>query len=254
MNSRLYTGAVAHTRSAPVPNSFEYSVYFCYLDLAELDELDGALRLFGHDRPALVSFWDRDHGARDGSPLRPWIEGVLARAGVDLEGGRVCILTIPRVLHGRFYPVSFWYCFHADGAARAVLAEVQNTYRDHHNYLLHAHGEPFDWARRPTLQKAFYVSPFVRLEDVCYEFRFTSPGDDLSVSVIDRIDGEDLLATTLSLRAEGLTDASLRRTVLRMGPMSARALVLIGWQALKLLVKREGYFQHVPPPTDETSL
>jgi DUF1365 family protein len=42
--------------------------------------------------------------------------------------------------------------------------------------------------------------------------------------------------------------------VLRMGPMSARALLLIHWQAVKLLVKGLKLVDHTPPPTEETSL
>ena len=238
MNSRLYTGTVSHARSTPARNVFRYRVYFCYLDLAELEELDAGLRRFSHNGRALVTFRDADHGPRDGSPLRPWVDALLARAGVDLEGGRVCILSIPRVMGGRFYPISLWYCFHADGTPLAVLAEVQNTFRDHHNYLLHHHGEPIDWSERPTAAKAFYVSPFVQPEDVLHEFAFSEPADSLSASVFDHIDGSTVLTASLSLHAEDLTDANLARAVLRLGPMSARALVLIHWQALKLLFKR----------------
>ena len=60
----------------------------------------------------------------------------------------MCLLTFPRVLGFGFYPVSFWYCFHADGTPRAVLAEVHNTFGGHHNYLLHNHGDEFDWQSR----------------------------------------------------------------------------------------------------------
>ena len=41
------------------------------------------LRFFSHNRWNLFGFLDRDHGARDGTPLRPWLEGCLAAAGLD---------------------------------------------------------------------------------------------------------------------------------------------------------------------------
>jgi len=254
VNSRIYKGTVAHQRLWPKRNAFNYGVYYLYLDLAELDELDAALSRFGHNRKALTSLWDADHGLRDGSPLRPWIDDLLARAGIDLEGGRVCVLTFPRVWGFRFYPVSFWYCFHADGTPRAVLAEVQNTYRDHHNYLLHNNGEPYDWDMRPEHDKAFFVSPFIQLENVRYRFAVSEPGQELSVALQDYVDGSLLLTTTLSLDALPLTDAGLSRAVWSMGPISARALVLIHWQALKLLLKRVGLYAHTEPPGEETSL
>jgi DUF1365 family protein len=254
MNSRFYTGTVAHARTLPVRNRFTYGVYFCYLDLAELDDLDDSLQRFGHNRKALVSFYDADHGPHDGSPLRPWLDALLTQVRVDLEGGQVCILTIPRVLGERFYPVSFWYCFHRDGTPRAILAEVRNTFGDHHNYLIHEYGQPLSWDMHPEKRKAFYVSPFVQREDVDHLFGFTAPGDTVSVTVNDRIDGKIVLGTTLSLKAEELTDRALIRAVLRMGPMSARALVLIHWQALKLFAKRAPFFPHTPPPDEEVSL
>jgi len=254
VNSRLYKGTVAHARIRPKKNAFEYGVYYLYLDLAELDSLDSSLSKFGHNRKALASFWDVDHGPRDGTPLRPWIDGVLASAGIDLEGGRVCVLTFPRVMGSRFYPVSFWYCYHADGTPRAVLAEVQNTYRDHHNYLLHNNGARYSWETRPEHTKAFFVSPFVQLEDVRYRFSVTEPGDKLTVSLQDYVEGSLLLKTTLSLHAFPLTDESLSQTIWRTGPIAIRALILIHWQALKLLFKRVGIYPHTPPPAEETSL
>ena len=95
-----------------------------------------------------------DHGS---TPL-------LARANIDLEGGRVCLLTFPRVLGFGFYPVSMWYCFHADGTPRAVLAEVHNTFGGRHNYLLHNCGDVFDLGSKPTVDKVFSVSPFIPMD------------------------------------------------------------------------------------------
>jgi hypothetical protein len=254
MRSRLYTGRVRHERTRPARNSFRYPVYYLALDLDELDELDASLTRFSHNRGNLVSFWDSDHGPRDGSSLRAWIEAIAARASVDLTGGSVLLLTFPRVLGARFFPVSFWYCFGADGDPRAVLAEVHNTYRDRHNYLLHNHGAPFDWGSRPRAVKAFYVSPFVQTEDVEYEFSFTEPGERLSVAIRDLVSGPLMLTASIALEAQDLTDRALTREVFRHGPVSVVALIRIHWQALKLALKRVPFYKHQPPPAEETSL
>lgn len=254
MKSRLYTGWVAHERVRPARNAFRYPVYYLGIDLSELDELDANLRRFSHNRANLVSFWDRDHGARDGTPPRPWIDALLARAGIDLAGGRVMLLTFPRILGARFFPVSFWYCFTADDTPVAVLAEVHNTYRDHHNYLLHNGGAPFDWDALPTSVKAFYVSPFIQREDVTYEFAFSEPAEELSVTIRDLVSGPLMLTAAISLTAYEITDAVLLRTVLRHGPISIVALIRIHWQAVRLALKRVPFFPHTPPPAEETSL
>jgi hypothetical protein len=71
-----------------------------------------------------------------------------------------------------FNPVSFWFCHDRDGALRAVLAEVRNTFGDHHNYLVaHADQRPITAADTLTARKIFHVSPFFPVAGE-YRFRF----------------------------------------------------------------------------------
>ncbi len=252
VHSRLYVGTVAHDRRIPRANRFRYGIYYLYVDLDELELLDESLRLFSVDRANLVTLRTRDHGPRDGSAWRPWVDATLARAGIDLERGPVRLLTFPRVLGFKFYPVSFWYCFHADGTPRAVLAEVQNTFGDHHNYLLHNGGDVFDWQSAPEMVKVFHVSPFIEM-DARYEFRFSEPGEQLSVSLLDFVKGPLLLIAAVSLTARPLTDAALLRAIARYGPMSARAWLFIHYQALRLFAKRIRYVPRTEPPAEETT-
>lgn len=256
MRSRLTTGEVTHARRGPgsIRNSFAYPIYYLFADLDELETLDHALRRFSYNRPDLVSFWDRDHGPRDGTALRPWIEKICSRVGIDLTGGHVMLLTFPRILSIRFYPVSFWYCYSADGMVRAVLAEVHNTFRDRHSYLLHDQGAPFDFGRVHTATKAFYVSPFIQVPDVTYEFELSEPSNTLSVRITDVLEGEHLLSASIDLKLQALTDTSLARTVSKHGPISAVALFRIHWQALKLLAKGAPFHPHEAPPDEEVSL
>jgi len=249
----LYTGVTAHRRRGPVENAFRYGIYFLYADLEAFADISDRLRLFSHNATNLVSLWDRDHGPRDGSPLRPWIDALLARVDVELEGGAVRLLTFPRVLGTRFYPASFWYCLHQDGTLRAVLAEVSNTFHQHHNYLLHHHGEPLRWGATETATKVFYVSPFIGM-DGRYDFTFSEPDERLSISILDTVDGAPLLTAGLALQRRPLTDAALLAAVLRYGPMSARAWVLIRRQAVGLIRKGLKYSRPGPLPEQETSL
>lgn len=252
VHSKIYVGTVAHERKSPRVNRFRYGVYFIYADLDELEALGASLRLFSVDRPNLFSLRLKDHGPRDGSPWRPWIDTTLARAGIDLEGGPVRLLTFPRVFGFKFYPVSFWYCFHADGTCRAVLAEVQNTFGDHHNYLLHNGGAVYDWRGAPEKVKVFHVSPFIEM-DAHYRFHVSEPAERLSVSIFDYVKGPLLLVAAVSLGARPLTDGQIIKTFLRFGPMSARAWLLIHFQAVRIIAKRIKYVPRTEPPAEETT-
>lgn len=248
----LYVGKVGHTRTRPRHNAFRYGLYFVWVDIDAVDPLDDSLRFFSHNDGGLFSLHDVDHGPRDGSALRPWIDGVLARAGIDTRGGPVMLLAFPRVFGGRFYPVSFWYCYHPDGSVRAILAEVNNTFKQHHNYVLHNDGDPIDWRRRLHATKVFHVSPFIPM-DARYEFEFSPPGARLAVSLLDVVEGSPLLLAQVKLERRPLTDARILRTLFRYGPMSARAWILIRWQALRLLRLRIRYLRKPPLPAQDTT-
>lgn len=251
--SALYVGRVAHERLRPKRNRFSYGVCFVYVDVDELEELDGRLRLFSHNRGNLVSLRDSDHGARDGSPLRPWIDSVLARAGMDLEGGTVHLLAFPRMLGLGFFPVSLWFCRHRDGRLRAVLAEVNNTFGQHHGYLLHQDGAPLSDPVELEARKVFYVSPFIGME-ARYRFHITEPGEHASVRIFDDVEGERLLVAEVTLERVPLDDRALRALVVRFQSMSARALLFIHWQAVRLVAKGIRLVPKPPLPEQEVSM
>ena len=79
------------------------------------------------------------------------------------DAGKVLLLTGLRHLGYGFNPLSLWYCEHADGRPRAVIAEVNNTFGEHHFYLLANAGEPLDWPVRDVATKCFYVSPLMKV-------------------------------------------------------------------------------------------
>ena len=73
LRSGLYLGSVMHVRFKPKRHQFRYRIASLLLDLDELDEIQSRLRLFSVNRRNLFSFYERDHGARDGSPVKPWV-------------------------------------------------------------------------------------------------------------------------------------------------------------------------------------
>jgi hypothetical protein len=85
----------------------------------------------------------------------------------------------------------------ANGALRAVLAEVRNTFGDHHNYLVaHADQRPITAADTLTARKIFHVSPFFPVAGE-YRFRFDLSAARRRVVLDYWLDGERVLATSL---------------------------------------------------------
>ena len=169
MRSGLYTGTLMHARREPVDNVFRYPVSFAMLDLDELAELDRRLRLFSVNRPNVVSLYDRDHFDDDGLPLKEKVLAFLRREGIALDGGRIVVLTQLRVLGYVFNPVSFYWCYRADGGLECMIAELNNTFGERLPQLLRGPGPEYDHAKR------LHVSPFMRL-DQSYRYRFSEPG------------------------------------------------------------------------------
>jgi DUF1365 family protein len=76
------------------------------------------------NRAALYSFYEADHGDRDGSSLRMYAQRRAAERGIDLTGGRVLLLCYPRLLGYTFNPLSVYFCFGADGRLALIIYEV----------------------------------------------------------------------------------------------------------------------------------
>ncbi|MEJ2120102.1 MAG: DUF1365 domain-containing protein [Alphaproteobacteria bacterium] len=232
LQSCFYFGAVMHRRLRPVRHRFAYRVFSCLIDLDELEAL-GRLRFFGHNRFNLMSFHDRDHGPRDGSPLRPWIEARLAGAGIDIAGGPVRLLCFPRVLGYVFNPLSIWFCYHADGRLRAILYEVSNTFGERHSYLILVRRVDADKTIAQSCAKAFHVSPFLPLAGR-YAFRLRAPDARLAI-VIREEDGKGpVMVAAQNGRRRPFTPATVLHAFVRYPLMTLKVIAAIHFEALRL--------------------
>lgn len=250
MTSALYHSRVMHKRLRPFGHRFSYRVFSLWLDLDALDETADRLRLLSHNRFNLFGFHNRDHGPRDGSPLRPWVDGVLAEAGIDLGGGSVHLLCFPRILGYVFNPLSLYFCRDATGRLAAVLYQVGNTFGEQHCYLLPV--SPDRPATAPIVQgcaKKFHVSPFIGM-DAHYAFRLTEPDERLSILIRETVPEGPLLVATMIGRRAPLTDGALLRAFVARPLMTLKVITAIHWQALRLWRKGATFHRRPPPPRD----
>ena len=231
---RLYRGDVMHMRLQPFAHRFRYRVTTLLLDIDRLEETASQLRLFSVDRVNLVAFHRRDHGARDGSALRPWVEARLAEAGRPTPA-RILLLSMPRLFGYAFNPLSVFFCYDAAGRLESVVYEVKNTFGDQHPYALAAEAEA-DGAARHDQPKEFFVSPFIGM-DQTYRFTIRPPGARLAIRIKQADARGDYLIATQNGAAVPLTDRALARLALGTPWAALKVVAAIHWQALRLFLK-----------------
>ena len=238
--SALYRGTLEHVRTRAPAQRFLHELYMLYLDLDELPEL-ACPPVFGVEAPGLLSFRRRDYFGSKREPLK---RAVLDRVERELgrrPQGPVRLLTQARSLGPAFNPVSFYYCFGADGASlEAVLAEITNTpWGERHAYVVPGNGA----GARAEFEKSFHVSPFLPPEQR-YVWRLSAPASHLVVNMSNQAGGETSFRATLVLRRSELRMETLARAALGRPFMSARVLLWIYRHALELALRGAPFYPH----------
>lgn len=246
MKSALYEGRVRHRRFVPVEHSFEYRIFYAYLDLDELPHVLDRLPGWSARRPAIARFAREDHLGEPHTPLDEAVrDAVESQCGTRPEGP-IRLLTLPRTLGVAFNPVSFFYCHRLDGSLGHILAQVDNTpWGERHCYAVDVARDDLGKGRamRFRVPKAFHVSPFHPMAQE-YEWRFTEPGRSLVVHMENRQADSILGDATLTLARKPLTQKNAALTLARHPAMAVTVLGGIYAQAARLWWKGTPYHPH----------
>jgi hypothetical protein len=70
-----------------------------------------------------VADHETDQGDGSATPLRVQAERHLSEAGIDIAGGPIRLLCMPRTLGYCFNPLSIFFCYGADGSLAAVICQ-----------------------------------------------------------------------------------------------------------------------------------
>lgn len=234
-SSALYRGTLRHSRRANRPHAFAYRTYQLLLNLDRVPHLAAALWPLGYNRPALTTFYDRDHLHAGSLAVRSKLDRLLDRAGLPHPGGATLLLTNLRVLGYVFNPVSFFYCLDPDQHLRLVVAEVNNTFGERHCYVL-PDLRPTRGGVLAETDKVFHVSPFFPIAGQ-YRFTFTPPNQQLEVRIELRREGALEFWASFAARRHPLTSWTLLRALVELPLMPMRIVAAIHWQALLLWCK-----------------
>lgn len=244
MESALYVGRLRHRRFAPKEHSFEYPVFLSMLDVDRIPEIMRRSPLSSYGRWNVASYFERDHFGDPAKSLRERIEAEAQRNNIALPDGKIFLLTHLRYFGYVFNPVSFYYFYDLQGRLRQMLAEVNNTFGESHNYWLTPENERKAAAgRRYTSPKRMHVSPFMGM-DLDYDWIFTEPGEWLVAHMNTLQGGKPFFDATLQLQRREWTRPGLHRVLAAYPLMTARVIGAIHWEALKLWIKRVPVFTH----------
>ncbi len=247
----ILEGKVMHKRMQPKVHRFVYRVFYLCFSLHEKQALRAPF--FSLNRFNLYSYYDRDHGLKDGSDPGVWLRSILGEYGIDQADGDIILMTQPRVLGYVFNPVSFWFCLDQHGALRAVLAEVNNTFNETHSYLLaHADQRPITQDDILTSDKVFHVSPFLKVEGR-YRFRFAYGEEAIGVWIDYDTEAGETLKTSVVGQRMPITPYKWLTLFVRYPLITLKVIGLIHYQAVRLVMKGIRYIPKPHPPENRVS-
>ncbi len=242
METCIYKGIVTHRRFKPKRHFFSYKTFSVLFDLDELRDLEKNISIFSLNSFNLFSFYNKDHGERDGADLKDWVKSTLKKFDINSKISKIKLLCFPRIFGYVFNPLSIFYCYNNKNELKAILYEVKNTFDEQHTYVF-----PVEESSKIITQncnKRFYVSPFIEMETV-YNFRLMEPKETLSV-FIKQIDANGTLLSACQIgRKENISTKQLLINFLKHPMMTIKIIMAIHFEALRLwkkgvkLVKRK---------------
>ena len=243
--SAIYHGTVRHARYMPKKHRFAYKVFSLLLDIDQLETLSKNLKLFSFNRFNIFSFRTSDHGAKDGSKLRPFIEKILDKEKIKAPDN-ILVMCYPRIFGYVFNPITVYYCLE-NNKISAMIYEVNNTFGEDHIYVVSQ--TDADRPAKHNRRKKLHVSPFISM-DAEYSFTTDIPGDELKVIIREKSNNAPLLLASFIGHRATLNDKELLKAFFRYPLMTMKIVFGIHYEALRLILKGVIFIKR---PTKETS-
>ena len=239
MTSSIYNGTVIHKRFKPKIHFFKYQVFSLLIDLSELKILDQKISFFSYNSFNLISFFDKDHGDRDGSSLIEWVKKNLKENKIISENIKIKLLCYPRIFGYVFNPLSVFYVYDKNEELISILYEVKNTFGEQHTYIFKVENNNL---LQHNCEKKFHVSPFIEM-DCNYFFRILKPTEKISVIIDQYQSNEKILYASQDGIRRDFTSSELIRSYLKHPLMTFKIIIAIHFEAFKLWTKGIRYIK-----------
>jgi DUF1365 family protein len=234
MNSSIYNGTVIHKRFKPKIHYFKYKVFSLLIDLSELENLSKKIKFFSYNKFNLISFYEKDHGNRDGSSLVFWVKKNLKDNNINSENVKIKLLCYPRILGYVFNPLSVFYIYDESEKLVCILYEVKNTFGEQHTYIFKVDNDQKLYQH--NCSKKFHVSPFIEM-NCKYFFRLLKPGEKISVIIDQYQTDEKILYASQDGQRVDFNTKELIKSYFKHPLMTFKIISAIHFEAFKLWVK-----------------
>ena len=234
INSCIYNGAVIHKRFKPKEHFFKYKVFSLLIDLSELNELDKKISFFSINKFNLISFYEKDHGERDGSSITNWVKHNLKSKNINSENIKIKLLCYPRILGYVFNPLSVFFVYDENEKLISILYEVKNTFGEQHTYIFRVDDNKKLYQH--NCSKKFHVSPFIEM-NCKYFFKLLKPGEKISVIIDQYQTNEKILYASQDGKRTDLNSKELIKSYLKHPLMTIKIISAIHFEAFKLWAK-----------------
>jgi len=217
-----------------------------YFDLDELEELNETIFLFSVNRSNLITLHEQDHIQGSATSSKQHLMAFLETSGISLNKPKIYLLTQCRVFGYVFNPISVFYCHESNGALRAIVAEVNNTFGERHLYLLRSDRlSSINQASHRShfrAEKALHVSPFLSMNGH-YDFWFGPVGSTLNFRILHSESDQPTLNTEFMATRLELSKWSAVRLITSYPLAAIKTIAAIHFEAGRLWTKRLPFYQ-----------
>jgi len=234
MTSSIYNGTVIHKRFKPKTHYFKYSVFSLLIDLSELETLDKKIKFFSFNKFNLISFFEKDHGSRDGSSLIKWVKKNLYENNIQYNDITIKLLCYPRIFGYVFNPLSVFFIYDNNEKLISILYEVKNTFGEQHTYIFKVENDSKLFQH--NCAKKFHVSPFIEM-NCNYFFRILKPGEKISIIIDQYQINEKILYASQDGNRANFNSKELLKSYLKHPLMTFKIISAIHYEAFKLWTK-----------------